>query len=185
MNQPFPGQPYGPPRSFGAPPPPPRGNPILRWGIAIGAFGVCGFCAACVIFGVVLTGGHQGGVRYANTMEAYAIEYLADHRILEPGESVVAYYDATISLDGTEAAVLTNRRVLWHSEVTGTTAIVLEDVTNVRHYSDPVLGIVMDVSSADGRTLHIEIAHLNGGDGFRSELQTRVAQATDGRATVQ
>ena len=38
---------------------------------------------------VALTGGNEGGVRYANNMEDYALRYIEDHRLLEPGEQIV------------------------------------------------------------------------------------------------
>ena len=48
----------------------------------------------------------------AHEMDEHALEYLDKNALLEPGEELRAHYDATVSMDGTEAAILTDRRVL-------------------------------------------------------------------------
>jgi hypothetical protein len=122
-----------------------------------------------------LGGGAEGGVRYANTMEDYAVEYNAAHGILEPGEQIVAYYDTTMSLDATESAILTDRRLVYHRAGMNT-AIPVSDIVDVRSSEDPLLGILIDVTGRDGSVMHIEIAHMNGGDGFLRLLQERAPQ---------
>src|SRR4051794_8674662 len=58
----------------------------------------------------------DGGVKRENEMQPYALEYLAKHKILNDTEKLVAYYDATLSMSGTEAAILTTERVIYHNE---------------------------------------------------------------------
>jgi hypothetical protein len=82
-----------------------------------GIFIGCGVPTVLVIAvlcgGLIWLGtGPEGGVKLSNEMESYAVEYLERHGVLNAKESLIAYYDATISLDGTEAAILTDERVI-------------------------------------------------------------------------
>jgi len=74
-------------------------------------------CAGLIVaIGTViwLCSGPEGGVRLTNEMDKYALEYIQKHKLLEPGEGILAYYDATISMDGRgghlTTAVLYTRR---------------------------------------------------------------------------
>jgi hypothetical protein len=90
-------------------------------------------------------------------LDEYAIEYLAEHELLEPGEELRVYYDATIAMDGSEAAILTDRRVLYHKGG-HTTAMALADIVEVDHRDAGVLGDIIEVVAHDGAALRIEIA---------------------------
>jgi len=77
---------------------------LLGCGIVFMAFAILLVAGAIWLFT-----GPEGGVKLNNEMEKNALQYLADHQILIPSEDLIAYYDATLSLDGTEAAILTTR----------------------------------------------------------------------------
>lgn len=165
------------------PPPPPRsqssGVPKWAW-FAFGCAGLCVLGPALMCGGLLLmTGGNEGGVRYANDMEDYAAEYVRQHGLLAPGEQIVAYYDATLDLDATEAAILTDQRLLYH-RTGNTTAILLADIADVYVTDDPLLGDLIDVTGSDGSLMHIEIAPLNGGDGFVRALEDQRSIAQGG-----
>jgi hypothetical protein len=113
----------------------------------------------------------ESGVKLANEMDAYALEYLDEHRILEPGEELLAYFDATIRMDGSEAAILTSERVIYH-KARNTIAIRLEDVRDVQHRYEGFIGDVFEVYSGSGRTMKIEIPPLNQGETFKNVLMT-------------
>lgn len=112
----------------------------------------------------------ESGVKLGNEMDAYAIEYLDRHDLLEPGEQVRAYYDVTMSMDGSEAAILTDRRVIYHKEGR-TTTVPLAEIVDVRHRQESWTGDVIEVVSDSGETLKIEIAPLNGGETFLAVLE--------------
>src|SRR3954466_16300161 len=78
----------------------------------------------------------ESGVKMANEMDAYALEYLDKHKILNRGEKLLAYYDATISMNGTEAAILTDERVIAHKNGRDV-SIPLRPVPEVRHPPEP------------------------------------------------
>ena len=82
-------------------------------------------------------------------METYAVRYLEEHQVLNPSESLIAYYDITMMLDGTEAAILTTERVIYHKDGKST-AIALRDITSIRHSKEPLIGDVIEVQSRSG-----------------------------------
>lgn len=146
-----------------------------------------GGCAGLFVLGTVamcggllmMTGGNEGGVRYENNMEEYALEYVQQHGLLEPGERIVAYYDTTLGLDATEAAILTERRLVYH-RAGYTTTMALAAIADVHVSDDPLLGDIIDVTGVDGSRMHIEIAPLNGGDGFIRALEDQRTLAAGG-----
>jgi len=122
---------------------------------------------ACIAF---FATGPESGVKLPHEMDQYALDYLAEHQLLEPGEELRAYYDATVSMDGTEAAILTDRRVMHHSEG-ATTSIYLTDIVEVDHRQEGLIGDVIEVVGPQGQALRIEIAPLNDGPAFARALQ--------------
>ena len=117
---------------------------------------------------------HEGGVRTSNNMEKYAIEYIKENNLLEAGETVSAYYDYTISLDGSEAAILTNTRLIYHNEDTQTTYMNIDDIVDVQSRTESFIGDIIEVSSRDGDMMMIEIAPLNQGATFLKVLKAKV-----------
>ena len=111
----------------------------------------------------------EGGVRLSNDMGQYALDYLSSHQLLESGEELVAYYDATISLDGTEAAILTTKRIIYHKGGRSE-SIDLSDIEDIRHTKEVLIGDVFVIDSASGKPLKIEIAPLNQGGTFKAVL---------------
>jgi len=111
----------------------------------------------------------EGGVKLANEMDQYALDYLSDHNILEPDEQLTAYYDATILMDGTDAVILTTRRVIHHRDGK-TTAVLLKDIEDITHHYETLTGDVFEIISKIGLPMKIEVAPLNNGETFRNVL---------------
>jgi hypothetical protein len=111
----------------------------------------------------------ESGVKMANEMDAYALDYLDKHQILNQTERLLCYYDATISMDGSEAAILTNQRLLYHKQGR-TTAVPLVEVVDIEHHYESLLGDVILAHGAAGEVMKIEIAPLNGGELFSDAL---------------
>ena len=110
----------------------------------------------------------DGGVELPNQMSANDRAHA--EKVLRPGEQVRAYYDATISLDGTELAVVTDQRVVYLNGGV-TTEMALADVTAVDHTTDGISGDVIDVRGTDGQRMRVEIAAMNNGDVFAQVLK--------------
>jgi len=134
----------------------------------------CGVAAAVVVaiaVGLIIwfASGPQGGVLMSNEMEEYALEYIEQHNLLNDTESLIAYYDVTVSLDGSEAAILTTERVIYHKDGR-TVSIDLKDVDDVQHRYDNISGDIIEVRSKSGMRLKIEIAPWNNGESFYNAL---------------
>jgi len=137
--------------------------------IGCGVIGFAGFGLMCG--GIVLFfSGHEGGVRLSNEMEDYATLYLEEHEILNSSESLIAYYDDTLSLDGTEAAILTTERIIYHKGGK-TTAIPLSDISDIRHRTESLIGDIIEIDSRTSIPMKIEIAPLNQGETFINALR--------------
>ncbi len=114
--------------------------------------------------------GPEGGVRTANNMDQYATDYINDKGLLEPGENLVAYYDVTLTFSSEEAAILTDKRLIYHAPA-GDTVIKLGEVTNIQHHEESFIGDVIQVSDSNGQFMVIEIAPLNEGKVFLNALE--------------
>lgn len=141
----------------------------------------CGIPLATIVIiltGVILYTSTQpeGGVQLANNIEDYALTYIDKNQLLEPDENLVAYYDVTLQLDSSEAAILTDSRILYHNKGK-TMAIPLAEVERVEHEGDGMGGDRILVHSKTGESMLIEIAVWNGGDLFFSTLEKQVQQA--------
>lgn len=141
----------------------------------------CGSIAALVVLGVVglgiwLATLPESGVSLANDMAPYAVTYLEDHQILNDTESLIAYYDVTISMTGREAAILTDQRVIYHKDPQ-TTSIDLADVVDVHHRRETLIGDIFEIVPDEGLPIIIEIAPLNGGETFKNALERAVKVA--------
>jgi len=122
-------------------------------------------CAGLVWLG----SGPEGGVRMNNEMEEYAQAYIEEHGLLNDSERLLAYYDLTIVLDSTEAAIVTDERVVYHKNGR-TTAIRLADTEDIRHRQETLIGDVIEVSAKNGAAIKIEIAPFNQGESFVNVL---------------
>jgi hypothetical protein len=134
-------------------------------------------CVLCCGGGILfLAMAPEGGVRVGGEIEEYATEYLQENNVLSDGEQVMAYYDVTLMLDGTEAAILTDQRVIYHRNGKDT-AISLDQIADVRHRYESLIGDVIEVDSEDGTMIKIEIAPMNAGESFLNALQNQLRNA--------
>ena len=135
----------------------------------------CGSMVLVAVIGMVgcvvwLGSGPESGVKFGNEMDQYALDYLHEHGLLDEGEVVRAYYDATVSMDGTEAAILTNRRVLYHRKGS-TIEMAIEEIVEVDFRDEGLVGDVIEIVDSRGEALRIEIAPLNDGAAFFRALE--------------
>ncbi len=124
---------------------------------------------AAIVGAVWLFSGHEGGVQLPNSMEKYALNYIKDNKILDNSEELLAYYDVTVSLNGTEAAILTTKRIIYHKDGNND-SINLSDIEDIRHRKEALAGDVIEIFSTAGKTIKIEIAPLNQGQTFLNVL---------------
>jgi len=116
----------------------------------------------------------EGGVKFSNNMDKYALEYIQKNNLLNEDEKIEAYYDYTVSMDGTEAAILTNTRVIYHNAEAETSSIFIKDIIEVKHREVSLIGDIIEMYTADGGSFVVEIAPLNNGELFLNLLKMKV-----------
>ena len=110
----------------------------------------------------------SGGVKMANEMHPYALEYIEEHNLLNDTEALIAYYDVTLRMNSSEAAILTTERVMYHKDGR-TVSIDLKDIDDVS--IDYVgRGHIIEVRSKSEMRIEIYIAHANLGELFYDAL---------------
>ena len=115
-----------------------------------------GFALAC-------GGSSEGGVEVPNQMSNE--DHTHANALLKPGEQIRAYYDSTISLDGTEVAIITDQRVIYVLDG-NVTDLPLSEVTEVADTKDAIGGDDIDIKGSAGQRLRVEIAPMNDGQVF-------------------
>lgn len=111
-----------------------------------------------------------GGTLLPNQLSVTTTSYLNDNGLIESGESMRAYYDYTLELDNSESAWVTDQRVAYHL-APNTTYMMLTDIDSIDTREEGLMGHMIDVRSKSGELMHIEIAAMNGGETFISELE--------------
>ncbi len=111
----------------------------------------------------------ESGVKLHNEIDGYALEYMEEHNILKSSEKPIAYYDNSLIMDGSEAAILTNMRVIYVMDER-VTSISIANITNIEHEYVDYMGDVIEIESTDGYPMKIEIAPYNMGKTFYDAL---------------
>ena len=127
-----------------------------------------------IVIVVILFGCSGGGVRVSNNLEQYALEYIYTHDLLQSDEIILAYYDYTISLNGTQAAIITNKRLIYHNKQTKTVSFNLDEITKINHYEKSIEGLFIEVWKGD-ELMVINIAPWNYSDIFLNVLQHKTS----------
>jgi hypothetical protein len=120
----------------------------------------------------------EQGVTLPNQMDTIGLGYIEQKQLLQEGEQLRCFYDATVSLDGTELYLVTDRRVITHKDGR-TTAINLTDVASIDRVEVPMTDAWL-VSSTNGEAVQVEVAALNGGDTFEKILRAAWSAAKGG-----
>jgi len=116
----------------------------------------------------------ESGVKLYNEMPSYALEYIDKNKILDPKEKVLAYYDVTLSLDSSEATILTNKKIIYHKN-NNNQSIKYSDIDDIEHRDEGFPnGDIILVKSVKGEIMKIEIAPLNDGKVFLDILRAQL-----------
>ena len=106
------------------------------------------------------------------------LESLLERRLVDDDETVLAYYDDTVTCDGSDSAILTDRRLIHHVAPL-TASLPLSEIVDIQYLPGTALGDTIVVSGSNGRTIRIEIAVWNGGATFHTALLNAWHQATE------
>lgn len=124
-----------------------------------------GFTLAC---GIDLS--REQGVCLPDQVDEVAWGYIHGEGLLETDEQLRAYYDNSVSLDGSDMALVTDRHVITHRNGS-TTRLSLSEVTSIERVDD-VIGEAIEVSAVGGRMVRVPVAPLNGIDTFEKVLRS-------------
>ena len=115
------------------------------------------------------------GVLFPNEISEKTLDYIENKKILKENEKILAYYDVTISLDNTESAILTDKRVVYHKS-NRNNSFLYKNIKNVDHKTDTLIGDIITIESFGGEFMKIEIAHWMGGDVFLELLLKKIGK---------
>jgi hypothetical protein len=159
-------------------PEPPRKRSPLKKALLIAGLSTGALAAAALIAGGIWVGTKpEPGVKLNNQMDAYALDYLGRNNILNASEKLIAYYDATLRMNGTEAAILTTERVLYHRGGS-THGISLGSIEDVQHSRQSMIGDVIEVYAVGGDSMTIQVLPWDGGETFLRALVRGWHEAT-------
>jgi hypothetical protein len=134
-------------------------------------------CGVVVVMGIVLVialvvwrwDKPTPEVKLSNEMDSYALDYIKSHNILQPGEELLAYYDETMAMDGSEAAIVTTQRVIYCKEGR-VTSLALNVIDRIDYKKEDVIGNLILCHAASGQTISIVIGPGQGLDKFKTAL---------------
>lgn len=99
------------------------------------------------------------GVRTPNTLESYATNALMNFNILMPDERLLAYYDMSFLMNGTEAAIITDKRLIHHYK-DESQSMSLDSVADVYlQFSPKVIHQSIDIKDSQGHFMRLAILH--------------------------
>jgi len=123
-------------------------------------------------------------VKNGTDLDEYAVKYLKDHNLIQEGEVVLLYYDYTLVDDGTEASILTNKRIIYHcntwiceglaEERPRTDSILLRNIVDIRltMANDMVGRDTIRIVGGEGKEMLIKIDPTAIGPSFGQTLIT-------------
>jgi hypothetical protein len=147
-------------------------------GVVLLGLGTCGGVVGLVALGSAAQAGEaaEDGVRMGSEVPDTTRTKLQKRNLLHPGEQLVAYYDATLTLDMSEVTVLTTDRITV-AKGSRVTTIALADIASIDHRVENIIGDVIEVRSRRGERMRIEVAHLNRGVSLLNALEDETRDA--------
>ena len=158
------------------PAPAPQASSPWKWILLFVGGGLFLFCGLGVGIITYFASKPEGGVRTGNQLEKSLFDDIAKRHHLAQGESVVAYYDTSLNLDGEEVAILTSGRVIYRKDGRAT-EIALAEVDDIQHHDEGITGDSIDVTGKDGTRIEVTIAPGNGADRFLEAVTKAKASA--------
>jgi len=110
---------------------------------------------------------NPGGVLASNQIPASVLDFVDEENILDD-EYIIAYFDATIVLDNSESAILTNKNIIYYKKGR-VSKIPLNEITDIDH--DTNFGVNIYITPINGPMMAISIPPWNGGDLFLDLLE--------------
>lgn len=131
------------------------------------------FLVVCVALSAVACTKHKDakqGVTPGTQVSPRIVNELRTKGGLGKDEDLLAYYDYTATLDGSEVAYVAADHVAYVKEG-NVVSFPLGEVKDVETRKETLIGDVFEIQTESGKTMTVEIAPLNGGDLFAKVLE--------------
>ncbi|MBN2910282.1 hypothetical protein JQC72_12300 [Polycladomyces sp. WAk] len=130
----------------------------------------------------------EPGVKLANEVDARTLQTLRQRHLLQQGEELIAYYDRSLDMDGSEIALLTSNRLVYdkRGRITSVPLGEIQDITFGQYSDIDGKWQRIEVKYRDFHRMKVEFAPLEGGDVFYRALKDvwqakRKQPASDGK----
>jgi hypothetical protein len=161
---------------------------MRKWLVILGVI-IGGVILGVIGLMILLFSGPEIEVKNGTDLDEYAIKYLKDHNLIQEEEVVLLYYDHTVMHDGTEAIILTNKRIIYHCnnsicegiayerpQKMPTDSILLRNIVDIRHrigtlVNDGFIGDIIRIVPDEGEEMLVKI---HGGARGPSFVQTLI-----------
>lgn len=140
---------------------------LIIGGVFLGLIVCC--CGGLIIWGVSQP---EGGVRTASNMEDYATDYIKSEGLLDPGETIVVYYDESATMNGTMCAILTDKRLIYHTSG-GNISMAAGDIVSVSS-SEVILADKITVRDKKGMEISFEVFSTDNAPLFINALEDQI-----------
>ncbi|MER2564355.1 MAG: PH domain-containing protein [Myxococcaceae bacterium] len=174
------------PNPYVAPVPPPQAPKPNRLPWILAIVGAVLFCFCGIPMGFVAWSASlpESGVRAGNQLDSKTKALVQKKAHLVDDEEIVSFYDTTLKVDGSECAVLTNKRVIyWTSDALSD--LNLEEIESITHDQVPLEGDIITVTDVSGRLMKIEIAPLNDGATFLRSLELLTGKKANAKGVAE
>ncbi|MDN4594331.1 hypothetical protein [Polycladomyces subterraneus] len=130
----------------------------------------------------------EPGVKLANEVDNQTLKTLRQRHLLQQGEELIAYYDRSLDMDGSEIALLTSNRLVYdqHGRITSVPLTEIRDITFGQYSDIDGKWQRIEVKYQDFHRMKVEFAPLEGGEVFYRALKDvwqakKIQPASDGK----
>ncbi len=147
---------------------------VLVWIFAVGALvvllGTCGVVGTTLTLAAIgASAEEQGGVQLGAQISETRLAKLRQRGLINDQTKVIAFYDASVSLDMSEVALLTTRELI-HANGPAVARVEVAEISSVDHRVEAMMDVI-EVATTDGTHMRIEVAVFNGGVSFLNALE--------------
>jgi hypothetical protein len=161
-------------------PTPSRARSPWPWlGPMLAVFAIVTFVAFGAVWRIFTTPDNDG-VRLGNQLSRVTLADLDQKALVQPNETILAYYEVAASGDRSELTFVTSERLVYFKDGR-TTAMRLADITDVKHHEESLIGDVIEARANDGQLIRIEVAPFNDGPVFLSVLEDARSRASSSK----
>jgi len=153
-----------------------KSSPALKW--LIGGGCGCLTLAGLAVIGLVIWLGSlpESGTVPGGQIPPSAKQFLAEHKLLEPGETVIYFNDDSIRMNNSDLCFFTDQRIVYAKDGV-VNRMAWDNVDKIVNSGDWIMTI--SVAGKDGQHLMCEISSSGDKDFYEALLRTREEKNKD------